>query len=190
MSYDPGISGISGASDVFLNNPANNDALSYNAAAGKWENAPVDKTRVGLANVDNTSDVNKPVSTAQQTALGSRLLWRGAFATSTTYAVNDAVTANGAVYRCQTGYTSGSTEVVATNGDATYWQRISTISATLISSADDLPLSVPTTVTWDGSAWPARSTATTQAARRVFYIGNPGGTGPTDMQPNDIWVQG
>ena len=29
----------------------------------------VDKTDVGLANVDNTSDANKPVSTAQQTAL-------------------------------------------------------------------------------------------------------------------------
>ena len=29
----------------------------------------LDKTAVGLANVDNTSDVNKPVSTAQQTAL-------------------------------------------------------------------------------------------------------------------------
>jgi len=29
----------------------------------------LDKTAVGLANIDNTSDVNKPVSTAQQTAL-------------------------------------------------------------------------------------------------------------------------
>ncbi len=67
MSYDPGISGISGASDVFLNNPASYDALSYNTSTGKWENAPIDKTRVGLANVDNTSDINKPVSTAQQT---------------------------------------------------------------------------------------------------------------------------
>ncbi len=73
MSYDPGISGISGAADVFLNNPANNDALSYNTVAGKWENATVDKTRVGLANVDNTSDVSKPVSTAQQTALNAKI---------------------------------------------------------------------------------------------------------------------
>jgi hypothetical protein len=31
--------------------------------------ATLDKTAAGLANVDNTSDVNKPVSTAQQTAL-------------------------------------------------------------------------------------------------------------------------
>jgi hypothetical protein len=69
MSYDPGISGISGASDVFLNNPVTDDALSYNTSTGKWENVPVDKTRVGLSNVDNTSDANKPVSTATQTAL-------------------------------------------------------------------------------------------------------------------------
>lgn len=33
----------------------------------------IDKTMVGLSNVDNTSDVNKPVSTAQQTALDAKL---------------------------------------------------------------------------------------------------------------------
>jgi len=33
----------------------------------------VTKTQVGLANVDNTSDVNKPVSTAQQTAINNKV---------------------------------------------------------------------------------------------------------------------
>jgi hypothetical protein len=33
----------------------------------------VTKTHVGLGNVDNTSDANKPVSTAQQTALNLKL---------------------------------------------------------------------------------------------------------------------
>lgn len=32
----------------------------------------VTKTQVGLGNVDNTSDANKPVSTAQQTALNTK----------------------------------------------------------------------------------------------------------------------
>jgi hypothetical protein len=32
-----------------------------------------DKAAVGLGNVDNTSDVNKPVSTAQQTAINARI---------------------------------------------------------------------------------------------------------------------
>ena len=33
----------------------------------------IDKTTVGLGNVDNTSDANKPVSTAQQTALDGKV---------------------------------------------------------------------------------------------------------------------
>jgi hypothetical protein len=36
-------------------------------------NLTIDKTTVGLANVDNTSDSNKPVSTATQTALNLKL---------------------------------------------------------------------------------------------------------------------
>lgn len=36
-------------------------------------NITLDKLDVGLSNVDNTSDVNKPVSTAQQTAINGRV---------------------------------------------------------------------------------------------------------------------
>lgn len=72
MSYDPGIAGISGASDVFLNNPVLNDALSFNNSTGKWENVPLTKSRVGLGNIDNTSDANKPVSTATQALLDGK----------------------------------------------------------------------------------------------------------------------
>lgn len=50
-----------------LSNTAIEDAvLSVNARTG---NVVLDKTDVGLGNVDNTSDLNKPVSTAQQTAI-------------------------------------------------------------------------------------------------------------------------
>lgn len=55
---------------------------------------------------------------------------------------------------------------------------------------DNFPLSIPGTITWTGTAWPARTTVTSQLDRRVFFIGNPGGAAPTDMQPNDIWAQG
>jgi len=38
MSYDPGISGISGASDVFLSSPAAGNFLGYNSGTSKWVN--------------------------------------------------------------------------------------------------------------------------------------------------------
>lgn len=43
----------------------------------------VTKTSLGLGNVDNTSDANKPVSTAQQTALDAKITRVAAPATST-----------------------------------------------------------------------------------------------------------
>jgi hypothetical protein len=68
--------------DLISNSPTNNQALIYESASSLWKNKTIDKTFVGLGNVDNTSDANKPVSTAQQTALdlkvdkvtGSRLI--------------------------------------------------------------------------------------------------------------------
>ena len=45
----------------------NTDAVA--TVAGRTGNVVLTKSDVGLANVDNTSDANKPVSTAQQTAL-------------------------------------------------------------------------------------------------------------------------
>jgi len=58
-----------------------NDALvAHESSSGNPHN--VTKTQVGLSNVDNTSDVNKPVSTAQQIALDSKqnTLSEGTFA--------------------------------------------------------------------------------------------------------------
>jgi hypothetical protein len=49
--------------------PTDGQVLQFEGASGLWKNKTLDKTSVGLGNVDNTSDVNKPVSTAQQTAL-------------------------------------------------------------------------------------------------------------------------
>jgi hypothetical protein len=46
-------------------------ALQYWRGDKQW--ATLDKTSVGLANVDNTSDINKPISTATQTALNTKL---------------------------------------------------------------------------------------------------------------------
>ena len=51
--------------------------------AAEDADALITKTSLGLENVDNTSDVNKPVSTAQQTALDGKLnTWVAAPATA------------------------------------------------------------------------------------------------------------
>jgi hypothetical protein len=55
--------------NVYINSPTDNQALIYESASSLWKNETVDKTFVGLGNVDNTSDANKPVSSATQTAL-------------------------------------------------------------------------------------------------------------------------
>ena len=49
----------------------NTDAVA--SVAGRTGAVVLTKTDVGLANVDNTSDANKPVSTAQQTALNLKI---------------------------------------------------------------------------------------------------------------------
>ena len=54
--------------DVDIVSPTTNDVLYY-AADSLWKNKALTKSDVGLGNVDNTSDANKPVSTATQTAL-------------------------------------------------------------------------------------------------------------------------
>lgn len=55
--------------NVSITSPTDNQALVYESASSLWKNETVDKTFVGLGNVDNTSDANKPVSSATQTAL-------------------------------------------------------------------------------------------------------------------------
>lgn len=59
------------------------------------------KNDIGLANVDNTSDLNKPISTAQQTALNliTNVNWLGDYNNGYTYSVGDGVMFNGASFR-------------------------------------------------------------------------------------------
>ncbi|MFZ1302128.1 MAG: hypothetical protein WAQ27_06180 [Candidatus Microsaccharimonas sp.] len=82
---------IYGASDVVLNNPANNDVLTYDSSIDKWKNVVgssggavssvagrtgavvLAKADVGLGSVDNTSDAAKPISSATQTALNAKI---------------------------------------------------------------------------------------------------------------------
>lgn len=60
-------------SDVYVNNQAENDFLVRKAT--RWENiTPANvKTVLAINNVDNTSDLNKPISTATQNALNNKI---------------------------------------------------------------------------------------------------------------------
>lgn len=67
-----GASALSQLSDVSINLVADGNILRYNSTTQKWENVSLSKSDVGLENVDNTSDLNKPISTATQTALNAK----------------------------------------------------------------------------------------------------------------------
>lgn len=64
---DQSATSLGNLDDVSLATPSNREALIYDG--DNWVNDNVTKADVGLGNVDNTSDADKPVSTATQTAL-------------------------------------------------------------------------------------------------------------------------
>jgi hypothetical protein len=55
--------------DVLITDLQNNQFLKYDSTSLVWKNVTPTKSDVGLANVDNTSDLDKPISTATQSAL-------------------------------------------------------------------------------------------------------------------------
>ena len=52
--------------------PTNNDVWIYSTAAGKYQHRNIVKVDVGLDQVDNTRDVDKPISTATSAALAGK----------------------------------------------------------------------------------------------------------------------
>lgn len=78
MGFNPGGNGgIFGASDVALSNPVDDQSLTFNSTTQKWSNETLTKSQIGLSNVDNTADVNKPISTLQQNALDEKVTGDG-----------------------------------------------------------------------------------------------------------------
>lgn len=93
MSFNQGggSASLSGATDIVFNSPATDQVLTYDATLVKWKNkAPtaggavssvntktgtvvLTKADVGLGVVDNTTDLNKPISTATQAALNGKV---------------------------------------------------------------------------------------------------------------------
>lgn len=82
-------------------------AVPVTSVAGKVGAVTLDKTDVGLSSVDNTSDANKPISTATQTALNTK---------QNTITVNGIVKGNGS--GTLSAATSGTDYAPATSGSA------------------------------------------------------------------------
>jgi hypothetical protein len=92
----------------------------------------VTKAHVGLGSVDNTSDANKPVSTATQTALNAKANLAGPTFTDTV--VLPSTTSIGNVSATEIGYLDGVTSAIQTQLDAK--QATITGGATTISSSN------------------------------------------------------
>jgi hypothetical protein len=74
------------------------EVISVNGEVGAVD---LDKGDIGLGNVDNTSDADKPISTATQTELDliTNVNWTGDYNNGVTYTVGDGVMFNGASFR-------------------------------------------------------------------------------------------
>jgi len=88
------------------------------------------RTNLGLGNVDNTSDLNKPISTAAQTALNGKALIASPTFTGT---VTAPTLVSGTVTLPNTNGTNG--QVLTTNGSGTAsWTTLSVGSGDLVST--------------------------------------------------------
>lgn len=87
---------------TLLNNIGTNTHANIDSHIASTANPhSVTASQVGLGNVDNTSDLNKPISTATQNALDliTDVNWTGDYNNGTTYAVGDGVMYSGASFR-------------------------------------------------------------------------------------------
>jgi hypothetical protein len=99
------------------------DNVSNYVTAGYVDDAidALTKADVGLGNVDNTSDLNKPVSTAQQTALNGKTDTTVIAPTETTttasrrYEIGEQFILSGVLYTATAVIASGDTIIVDTN---------------------------------------------------------------------------
>ena len=72
LSNKPTIPTVNDSTITVQKNGANVDSFTTNAATWKTINIQLAKADVWLGNVDNTSDANKPISNATQTALNAK----------------------------------------------------------------------------------------------------------------------
>lgn len=121
----------SGITSTLVGTISANDTTLTNHVANTSNPHQVTAAQVGLGNVDNTSDLNKPISTVTQTALDAKTNLSNiapTYSASDTYDVGDLVVYNGALYECSTAI------AVAEAWDSTHWTT-TTVASNIVSAA-------------------------------------------------------
>jgi hypothetical protein len=156
-------------------------------------NITLDKTDIGLANVDNTSDASKPVSTATQAALDAKQpLDSDLTAIAALTVVNDSVLQGKAgawttrtPAQLKTDLALTKTDVGLSNVDNTAdtAKPISTATQTALNLKADL-VATPRYLVFN-TTWPARPAD----SRLTIYVGGSSSTNaPTDSVAGDVWI--
>jgi hypothetical protein len=114
--------------DVLISNKQVNDIIKWNGT--NFVNGVLDKSAIGLTNVDNTADLSKPVSTAQAAAIAVETSARqAAITTLTNNLASEVSTRASAVTTLQTNI-DGKLGLTATAAAATKLATARTISLT------------------------------------------------------------
>lgn len=151
-------------------------ATSHNT--GGTDVITVTKSQVGLANVDNTSDANKPVSTAQQAALDLKAPLAGPTFTGVPAAptaaadTNTTQIATTAYYVGQKGTATPIINGTGAAGTSLKWSPIDHVHPTDTTRA---PLASPTFTGVPAAPTAANGTNTTQLATTAFVQASIGG---------------
>lgn len=165
------------------------------------------KTDVGLGNADNTSDANKPVSTATNAALNLKAPLASPVFTGTVSGITKTMVGLGSVDNtADTAKPVSTAQQTALNLKADAAATTTALAAksdvghqhvvTDIVDLDVTNFQLATTglnyLKWNGTTYPARSTATSDPNKIVVYVGGPGpsksGTGSTGAVTGDWYV--
>lgn len=171
-----GASSLPGLSDVALSSPTNNQVLTYDSGTLKWINAtsgtaPVSsvagktgavtlvKADVGLGNVDNTTDLSKPVSTAVQAALNAKADEAITITGATSLTGGGDLSVNRTLSLVNDSATPGISKYYGTNGSGVkgYFDVTGGSSPTYA----NLPAGTTLTILKTSGTWPARPTSRT-----------------------------
>ena len=133
-----GTSSLNDLNDVTITSATQGQVLKKGAS--DWENASLSKSDVGLGNVDNTSDLDKPISTATQTALNAKenastVLTSTLSAGSTSLTFSNAAITTTAMYDVYADkYGLTPTDITITTGQAvlTFEAQSSNVSVKLV----------------------------------------------------------